>query len=114
MRVTLPFNMPSIAAITVWPFIFISKEQVSDLDNLRVILKHEDIHLAQQRRWAIYGLGIGLIVWFFLYELCLPIWYNPWRRKWETEAYSKGNNLDNGSIDIILQGEPYFLKSSKK
>jgi hypothetical protein len=118
MRVHLPFNIPNIAAITIWPFIFISNSLCKDTYNnkqeLIITLKHEDVHYKQQQRWAIYGLGIGLLVWFLLYELCLPFYWNPWRRRWETEAYSKGNGFDQDTIDIILCGPPYWLHSNKK
>ena len=94
------------SAITVWPFVFIAPGYVDD----EATLKHEQTHLAQQKRWAVYGLGVGLLVWFVLYLLCLPVWYNPWRRKWETEAYRAGQGYDDATISQILKQPPYYLK----
>lgn len=97
------------SAITAWPFIFIDPGLTPTFKT--GTLAHESVHLAQQRRWAIYGLGIGLLAWHFLYLLCLPVWKNPWRRKWETEAYMQGQKLDKEQIDGILKRRPYYLWS---
>ena len=96
---------PGAIAFTMWPWIFIHPMYRTD----PILLRHEGVHLAQQRRWAIYGCGAGLLAWFFLYMLALPIWINPWRRKWETEAYI-AQGLDKQSIAVLLKGAPYFLK----
>jgi len=93
-------------AITFYPFIFIAPGYADTL----TVLMHEQIHYNQQRQWAIYGLGVGLIAWYLLYLLCLPVWYNPFRRKWETEAYRKAQKYDDATIKIILTQAPYYLK----
>lgn len=50
------------------------------------ILKHEAVHLKQQEQ-------TGIFKFLFLYIFILPIFYNPWRYKWEYEAYkSTGHN----------------------
>ena len=41
---------------------------------------HEYKHLQQQK-------GTGFIAFIFLYLLCLPFLYSPFRKKWELEAY---------------------------
>ena len=41
---------------------------------------HECCHLQQQSR-------TGFIKFLFLYLLCLPFLYSPFRKKWELEAY---------------------------
>jgi len=94
------------SAITVYPFIFVHPALAND----EAIMKHEQVHCEQQKRWATYGVGIGLLAWFFLYSLCLPIGYNPFRRKWETEAYQKGQGYDLDTINEILKHAPYYLK----
>jgi hypothetical protein len=94
-------------AITVWPFILVTSRPLG-ITEREVLLTHEKIHLAQQRRWAIYGLGLGLLVWFGLYLLCLPIGWNYWRRKWEREAY-RANGLSDEAINTLLRLAPYYL-----
>lgn len=93
------------AAITAWPFIFVSPQYADD----PMLLVHESIHLAQQRRWAVYGVGVGLLAWWFLYLLCLPVAFNRCRRAWETEAYRRGNGLDDETIAELLKHAPYYL-----
>lgn len=43
------------------------------------LLYHEYRHLEQQR-------DIGLVKFLLLYLFCLPILWNPWRRRWELDA----------------------------
>ena len=95
------------SAITFYPWIFIYPYLLPAQRVL--ILRHEQVHLAQQRRWTLYGLGIGLLMWHFLYLFCLPVGWNPWRRRWETEAYKKANGLKQEEIDAILCKAPYYL-----
>lgn len=92
-------------AITVWPFIFVHPALV----NSKLTMDHEKVHLEQQRRWAIYGLGVGLIAWFLLYLLALPVGWNPFRRKWETEAYKTNPYLTDEMIKEVLKLPPYYL-----
>ena len=94
------------AAMTVYPFIIIDPRY---LDNT-ILIEHEMVHIEQQKRWFKYGLGIGLLLWFFLYLLVLPVYWNPFRRKWETEAYKKAQKFSNEQIDEILSKAPYYLK----
>jgi hypothetical protein len=91
-------------AITVWPFLFIHPLLA---DNLSV-RTHERVHWEQQRRWVIYGLGVGLLLWFVLYLFVLPIGWNPFRKHWEQEAYRK-EGYSNEAINNILRGPPYYL-----
>ncbi|MBI5527832.1 MAG: hypothetical protein HY897_15995 [Deltaproteobacteria bacterium] len=44
------------------------------------ILFHEYRHFEQQR-------DVGLVKFLVMYLLCLPALWNPWRRRWELEAY---------------------------
>jgi hypothetical protein len=90
------------SAITAWPFVFVDGEPSES------IMVHERVHLAQQRRWAIYGLGVGLLAWHLLYLLALPAGWNPWRKRWETEAY-RANGIGEDRIKAILRARPYYL-----
>ena len=64
------------------------------------VLKHEEIHMRQQKE-------VGLIKYLFLYLFCLPLFYNPWRYKWEREAYKKGTGFDDAAIKKILGSSEY-------
>lgn len=94
-------------AVTAFPFIFVEPGQGAQL--LEVTLRHEGVHLRQQRRWFVYGLGVGLLAWHFLYLFCLPFGVNPWRRKWETEAFREGERYLPVQIDAVLSRPPYYL-----
>jgi hypothetical protein len=93
------------SAITVFPFIFI-RPHLAGLNRMTI---HEKKHLEQQKRWAIYGLGVGLLVWYFLYLFCFPVGLNPWRYKWEAEAFLTDKTLSIGEINTILALPPYHL-----
>ena len=91
-------------AFTAWPWIFVHP----DFANSASLILHEGVHYRQQQRWAIRGLGVGLLFWFALYLLVLPVGWNPWRRKWETEAMlAEGRR--SIEIDIALRRAPYYL-----
>ena len=49
------------------------------------IIRHEEIHAQQMK-------NVGMFKFYFLYIFCFPILWNPWRWKWEYEAYIKGSN----------------------
>ena len=91
-------------AITVWPFIFINPKYANDEE----MIKHESVHCEQQRRWFIWGLGIGLVVWWLLYVLVLPFGWNYFRKKWETEAY-RAEGMKDEEITATLKKPPYYL-----
>lgn len=92
-------------AITIFPFIFIHPNLMGDW----LTIEHEIIHYEQQKRWAIYGLGIGLIAWYMLYLLALPVGWNPFRYKWEMEAYTEGSLYSVETTKKILKQPPYYL-----
>jgi len=96
---------PGAGAFTMFPFIFVHKDLI---DDPRVLL-HEDVHYKQQKKWFIYGAGIGLILWFILYLFVLPFYWNPWRRRWETEAFMV-DGYSQEQIDEILRKPPYYLR----
>jgi hypothetical protein len=93
------------SAVTVYPFIFVSPNVLGRKE----VLTHELVHYEQQKRWTIYGCGIGLLLWFALYLFCLPVCYNPFRRAWETEAF-EAEGFTRPFIHEILKGAPYYLR----
>ena len=93
------------AAITAWPFIFIDPAYARD----QRMLAHEMVHMNQQRTWAIWGLGVGLLVWHFLYLFCLPVGWNYFRHKWESEAMSVADGWGDRTIKAVLREAPYYL-----
>lgn len=46
------------------------------------LIVHETTHVLQQKK-------IGIWKFLFFYFFCLPILWNPWRLRWEAEAYAK-------------------------
>ncbi len=93
-----------IAAITIYPFVFVDPACHTD----RLML-HEGAHWDQQRTWFRRGLGIGLVVYWMLYLLVLPVLWNPVRKRSEVEAFrSEGIGMDE--INRRLRGWPYLLR----
>lgn len=64
------------------------------------IIRHEEIHREQQRKWT-------WLLWHILYFFFLPLFWNPFRYKWEFEAYHKGNKLSEDQIKVILNTKTY-------
>ena len=112
MIVKLNFNLPCIGAITIYPWIFITRQMwdgVPDIE-LSQTIAHESSHLADQRAWFKYAGPLGLLAWFFCYELLLPVYWNPLRRATETKAYMIGQHLSLDYINSqILPNAPYWL-----
>ena len=107
-----PVGWIGACAVTVFPFCFVDAETKAHIDEKTpdgwATLAHENVHYAEQRRWAIYGLGVGLIVWFALYLLALPALWNPLRRGTETRAY-RAQGVSEAQIQETLRGRPYWL-----
>jgi hypothetical protein len=95
-------------AITVFPFIFVS-DALGTGTAFERILDHENIHYEDQKAWCIWGLGIGLVAWFVLYLLVLPIGWNPFRWHWEAKAMRQADNLPPEEIAWRLRQPPYYL-----
>lgn len=106
LRTHLP-RIVKAAAVTIWPFVLVVPE--IGPRQLISLMRHERAHLAQQKRWFIYGLGVGLPVWFFLYLCCLPVGLNPWRQKWESEALRAQGYTNEAEIRWMLKGVPWRL-----
>lgn len=76
------FANPSVTT-TIYPHIYVSRGYSSlSKTSQKRILEHEKIHLKQQA-------SIGLLKYLFLYSFCFPLFYNPWRYRWEYEAYTQ-------------------------
>lgn len=59
------------------------------------MIEHEKIHLAQQKE-------VGCFKFLFLYLFALPFFWNPWRFRWEMEAYEYGTKLSYlQSLNIV-------------
>lgn len=68
---------------TISPHIYVHKDFYSFPKTMQErIIKHEEIHLKQQKKE-------GLAKFLFLYIFVFPFVYNPWRYQWEYEAYTK-------------------------
>jgi len=98
----------SASAITAFPFVFVDPEVQANPPQYETLKKHEYVHYDQQKRWCLYGLGIGLIIWHLLYLLFLPVGWNPLRQKAETEAFL-AQGYDIKTINRILKEAPYYL-----
>ena len=87
------------AAITLGQLIIIRRAYQYD----PVVLAHETIHTLQFRREGIFG-------YLILYLFCLPFLYNPWRARWEAEAYAV-NVRAGASVEFcakIISGAGYL------
>jgi hypothetical protein len=71
-------------------------------------LKHEKIHLEQQHKWYSVLWYFGVLAWLFCYLMILPVGWNPFRYKWEYEAYKNGQGYSDMKIREVLKKE-YFL-----
>ena len=129
---TRAVRLISACAVTVWPFIFADPAVRADSTTLT---KHEPTHGKQQLEAIASGLlgsvvalllwwstgsayywhtaielpFAGLALWYTLYLLCLPVRWNCWRRRWETEAYRAEGIYTDAQIAEILRGAPYWL-----
>lgn len=63
-------------------------------------IEHEKIHLEQQKQ-------VGLVKFLFLYIFALPFLYNPYRFKWEYDAYVRGSKLSHDETMKILKSYRY-------
>jgi hypothetical protein len=89
-----PFRNNSFT--TIGETIYCPPGMTPDEDTIR----HESIHMAQQKE-------VGLIKFMFLYLFCLPCFYNPWRKKWELEAYAKGSGITETAARNLLSTSLY-------
>lgn len=93
-KLTWPFahsNFTTINGIIYYP---------KDILPNKVVIKHEEIHMKQQQE-------VGLVKFLLLYLLALPLFYNPWRYKWEYEAYTKGSGYSAELAKAKLKTKTY-------
>jgi hypothetical protein len=105
--VRLRWLPPAIGGAAVWPLVILGPRSGDEA------LEHELVHIRQQERWLVRGLGVGLPLWFFLYLFALPVGWNPWRRRWEAEAYRRDGRSE-AEIERILSGPPYRLWGERR
>lgn len=82
----------------LWYFTFFARSNYTTIGNTiyfpkgkfpsQQIINHEMIHMKQQQE-------CGLFKFLLLYGLVLPFLWNPWRFKWEYEAYTKGSKFSS-------------------
>lgn len=51
------------------------------------VLEHERVHYRQVDRWWAVAGPFGWLAWYFLWLFVLPVGWNPFRWRWEYEAY---------------------------
>jgi hypothetical protein len=70
------------------------------------VMAHEAIHSMQQA-------NTGFVKYLFLYIFAFPVLWNPWRFKWELEAYVMGSKLSVDQSKEILRSYQYgWLKNA--
>ena len=134
MIVRLPVPMLGVVGLTVFPFVFTFKGADAGTE------AHEMVHYGQQRAWFRTGLVLsffvgailsaakliaflpwwaflvapvsGMLAWFALYLLVLPVGWNYFRRRWETQAYTQGQGYTLDNANRVLRGAPYWLRWS--
>ena len=100
--VSVPSNPLFKNGMSVYPFIFLTPtaRPVTEI--------HERVHHRQQDAWWKWGGPFGLLAWYFLYLLVLPVGWNPWRYKWEAEAFWEAQGYRRGHI-LDLMRQNYLL-----
>jgi hypothetical protein len=63
-------------------------------------IAHEEIHLRQKKE-------VGSLKFHLLYLFALPFLYNPFRYKWEMEAFTKGSGISADDAKRLLKGPSY-------
>lgn len=76
-------------------------------ENKQSLMAHESIHINQQAK-------VGLLKFMFLYFFCLPLFRNPWRYKWEYEAYKNGSKWQDADIQSELRSWNYGWLQNKE
>lgn len=69
--------------------------------------RHEQIHSEQQYRWGKVGFPFWLWLYLVGFPLGLPFLWNPWRKKWEYEAYTKGSCWGHEKTLKMLRSRAY-------
>lgn len=88
--IKLPWRL-WFAGFTMYPFVFLTRRAKERTPSYGSTLDHEMVHIKQQGKWWGWGGPIGWLLWFFLYIFILPVGWNPFRWKWEEEAFRIGS-----------------------
>ena len=85
------FGNPSVAGISLWPFVIVKKKYSSH----RVLINHERVHIVQQAEMAI----IPFYLWYIVEYIIRLIQYRNTNKAYknisfEREAYSNDKNLN--------------------
>jgi hypothetical protein len=83
---------------TIGETIYLAKNEPDNPDC--GLIRHERIHIEQQKQ-------VGVAKFVFLYLLCLPFLWNPWRFKWEMQAYTQGTGVPPWVAKDILRSWEY-------
>jgi hypothetical protein len=88
---------------TIWDTVYCPHDRKPSVD----IMAHEAIHSRQQKEWG--KLAVPVWIWLYLvgFPLGLPFFFNPWRKKWEFEAYTKGSLFSEKYTLSILRSYRY-------
>ncbi|MDP3728375.1 MAG: hypothetical protein Q8R18_02870 [bacterium] len=93
---------------TISPHIYVCKNFSTLPKSIQErIIKHEKIHLQQQKEQ-------GLVKFLFLYIFALPLFYNPRRYKWEYEAYTKSGTSEKQAKEYLSSWHYGFLLNTNK
>lgn len=98
----LPFR---VNAVTIYPYALFNREEWSQVPDRHY--RHEVAHLDQVEAYWRKAHFLGWLAWYFLYLLVLPIGWNPFRRRWETEAFKTEDYSDERIKDVLKRR--YFL-----
>ena len=96
-----------IAGVTIFPIGVLVDATLSP-HSISYLMVHEGVHWKQQERWFKKAWFFGLIAWYVCYLFFLPWIWNPFRRKWETEAF-EAQGIRPERINSILRRWPYWL-----
>ena len=105
----LKWLSPGISAITLGHKVLVGSSWDERSDVYRyTVLRHEAVHMRQQRRLGCGLPIIGSILFYLLYALVLPAGLSYFRYRWEREAYvesMRANYEVRGNFDLIYYAD---------
>ena len=98
---TFPFAHPTSGVFTtIWTTIYMPRGWSTVPEDIE---RHEKIHSEQQKSWTVFGLPL----WLLLYLFALPVFFNPFRFRWEFQAYIEGSKVDQAEAFRLLSSKSY-------
>ncbi|MBS3162500.1 hypothetical protein J4467_01120 [Candidatus Woesearchaeota archaeon] len=80
---------------TISPHIYLGKNYYDSNGLIRKrIIKHEEIHLKQQKK-------VGVLKYLFLYVFVFPLFWNKYRFDWEYEAYINSGTSKQKALEYL-------------